>query len=264
MLKSFWRFRNLVSQLVLRDILLRYKGSIMGLIWSITTPLLMLLIYSFVFLNVFKARWSVMDASGEPINFALVLFLGLIIHGLLADVLTRSPGLILEHTNFVKKVVFPLEILPWVAILSAVFNFMISFVLLLAFVLFEMRAIPLNALFLPLILFPYFLLLLGISWILSALGVYLRDIQHMIGTMNILLMFLSPVFYTIDMLPVQLQSLVMLNPIAFPIEQSRAVLIYGNLPDFTVLFIYSGASLCIALSGYQFFQKIRSGFADVL
>ncbi len=264
MVKSFWRHRSLVKQLVMRDIRARYKGSLMGVVWSVVTPLLMLVMYTFVFQFVFNARWGESGASGETVSFSMNLFLGLTIHGVLADVFNRSPRLMLDNANFVKKVVFPLEILPWVTLLGAVFNSLVAFGLLLAFVLIDLHAIPVTALLLPLILLPYFVLLLGFSWVLSAVGVYIRDIQQVMGTLVTLLMFLSPVFYSIDVLPASLQQVILLNPIAFPVEASRAVLLYGELPDFLSLAVFSVVACVMAVVGYALFQKSRSGFSDVL
>ncbi len=234
----------------------------MGLIWSFVTPLLMLFIYTFVFKYVFKARWGV--AGEVQLNFAMVLFLGLTIHAILSDIISRSPGLILSNVNFVKKVVFPLEILPWVAFLSALFNFAIGFLLLFCFILIELHSIPVAALYLPLILLPYFVLVLGLSWILAALGVYVRDIQHISGTLATLLLFMSPVFYSIDNLPETFQSWILLNPIALIVEECRTVLFYNEAPDFKALAIYSCVALLVVVLGFWMFQKSRKGFADVL
>ena len=235
----------------------------MGLVWSFVTPLLMLFIYTFVFKYVFKARWGV-STEGPQLNFAMVLFLGLTIHAILSDIISRSPGLILSNVNFVKKVVFPLEILPWVAFLSALFNFAIGFTLLFCFMLVELHTIPVTALYLPLILLPYLLLVLGLSWALAALGVYVRDIQHISGTLATLLLFMSPVFYSIDSLPEAFQSWILLNPIALIVEQSRTVLFYNTAPDFNALAIYSCVAFLVAITGFWTFQKSRKGFSDVL
>ncbi len=264
MFSALYNYRSLVRQLLTREIQSRYRGSILGLLWSFVTPLLMLLIYTFVFKYVFKARWSVLGSDGETLSFAMILFLGLVIHGMLADILTRSPGLILEHVNFVKKVVFPLEILSWVVLFSALFNFCIGFILLLGIVFIELQTIPVTALLAPIILLPYFLMLLGISWILAALGVYIRDIQQITGTLATLLLFLSPVFYSIDILPENLQTLILLNPIAVIVESCRSVIIYGSLPDSLPLAIYTVVALIVAFAGHRLFQRARGGFADVV
>ena len=263
MLTLAWKHKTLIWQLLRRDIYSRYRGSVLGLLWSLGTPLLMLGIYTFVFQYVFKSRWS--DAAGDTtLSFAIVLFLGLTIHAVMAEILTKSPLLITGNQNFVKKIVFPLELLSWVTLLGAMFTFLISFGLLLVFILVELHRIPLTALLLPLILLPYFLLLLGISWFLAALGVYLRDIQQITGTLATLLLFLSPIFYSVNILPKNLQALIFLNPLSYVVESARAAVIYGKLPDFIGLGIYSLVALFVAWLGYSFFRKVRPGFSDVL
>jgi lipopolysaccharide transport system permease protein len=263
MFTQAWRHKTLIWQLLRRDIYSRYRGSVLGLLWSLGTPLIMLAIYTFVFQYVFKSRWN--DTAGETtLSFAIVLFLGLTIHAVLGEILTKSPLLITGNQNFVKKIVFPLELLSWVTLLGAIFTFLISFGLLLIFILVELQRIPLTALLLPLIILPYLLLLLGISWFLAALGVYLRDIQQITGTLATLLLFLSPIFYSVNILPENLQTLIFLNPLSYVVESARAILIYGKLPDFIGLAIYTVVAVLVAATGYSFFRKVRPGFADVL
>lgn len=263
MFTQAWKHKTLIWQLLRRDVHSRYRGSVLGLLWSLGTPLIMLGIYTFVFQFVFKSRWN--DTSGETtLSFAIVLFLGLTIHAVMAEILTKSPLLITGNQNFVKKIVFPLELLSWVTLLSAIFTFLISFGLLLVFILIELQRIPVTAFLLPLILLPYFLLLLGLSWFLAALGVYLRDIQQITGTLATLLLFLSPIFYSINILPENLQALIFLNPLSYVVESARTVLIYGRLPDFVGLGVYCVVALFVAWIGYSFFRKVRPGFADVL
>ena len=264
MLSAFGEHKTLVKQLLVREISSRYRGSILGIIWSLITPILMLSIYTFVFKYIFNARWQMPSSDGEVLSFAMVLFLGLIIHGMIADILTRSPGLMLENVNFVKKVIFPLEVLPWVVVLSALFNFFIGFCLLLGFVYIELDYIPVTTLLIPVILAPYILMLLGLSWTLAALGVYVRDIQQLSGTLATLLLFLSPVFYSITILPETLQRLILINPIAVIVEAARSAVIYGEHPDYTILVIYSVLALIVAVVGFTLFQRMRRGFADVL
>lgn len=262
MFSSFWTNRSLIYQLLKREIQSRYKGSLLGILWSFVTPLMMLFIYTFVFEYIFKARWNI--EGDVEINFAMMLFTGLIVHGLLSEVLTRSPLLIVGKVNFVKKVVFPLEILPWVSLLSSTFNFLIGFLLLLGFILIEMHSIPITALLYPLVVLPYFLLLLGLSWILAALGVYLRDIEHVMGTFATLLLFMSPIFFSSDRLPVWMNKIIYLNPISLIVEESREVLIMGNLPDFVSLGKYLLVAIIVAILGKGLFSKLQRGFADVL
>lgn len=263
MFSQAWKNKSLIWQLLKRDVQSRYQGSALGILWSLVTPVIMLTIYTFVFQTVFKSRWN--DSSGETtLSFAIILFLGLSIHSVLVETLTKSPVLIVGNQNFVKKIVFPLEILSWVNLLSGLFTFSISFCLLLCLIFFELKTIPLTALLLPLILLPYFFLLLGISWFLAAIGVYLRDIQQVTGTMGTLLLFLSPVFYSTSTLPQHFQMLLLFNPLSYVVEASRAVLIYGQLPNFTGLLGYYVAAVVVAFLGFAFFRKVRPGFADVL
>ncbi len=258
-----WKQRTLIWQLLRRDIHSRYRGSALGLLWSLVTPLIMLGIYTFVFQFVFKARWN--DTSGETtLNFAIILFLGLSIHAVLAEILTKSPQLITANPNFVKKIVFPLELLSWINLLSGLFTFAISLLLLFGFILLEQGRIPATAVLLPIILLPYCLMLLGISWLLAALGVYLRDIQQVTGTLSTLLLFLSPVFYSVNTLPAQFQAFIYLNPLSYPVEAARELLIYGHWPAPTSIAIYSCIALALAWIGYRFFKLVRPGFADVL
>jgi lipopolysaccharide transport system permease protein len=264
MFSAFTTHRTLLSQLLVREISARYRGSVMGLLWSLFTPILMLCIYTFVFNYVFKARWPIQTSDGGVVNFAMVLFLGLLVHGMIAEILVRSPKLILDNVNFVKKVVFPLEILPWVVLLGALFNFVIGFLLLLALVFWELQQLPVTVLLLPIVLLPFMLMLVGLSWLLTALGVYLRDIQHISGTLATLLLFVSPVFYSVTILPESLQLIISFNPITVIVEATRSIVIYGQAPDFKVLGIYTIAATAMAGLGYTTFSRMRRGFADVV
>jgi lipopolysaccharide transport system permease protein len=258
-----WNNRTLIWQLLRRDIHTRYRGSVLGLLWSLVTPLLMLAIYTFVFQYIFKARWA--DTAGDTrLGFAMVLFLGLSLHGMLSEVLAKSPLLITSNQNFVKKIVFPLELLSWVNLLSALITFCISFCLLLLFIIIETGELHLTGMLMPLVLLPYFFMLLGISWFLAALGVYLRDIQQVSGTLATLLLFLSPVFYAIDILPAAWQQWIYLNPLSFVVDAARALLIYGQLPKLTTWLIYTCCALVVCKGGHWFFNRVRVGFADVL
>jgi len=246
-----------------REVVGRYKGSVLGLAWSFFNPVLMLTVYTFVFSVVFKARWG---TGGEETKtqFAVVLFTGLIVHGLFAEVLNRAPGLILSNVNYVKKVVFPLEILPGVAMGAALFHSVISlFVLLSAFVLVN-GFLHWTVVFAPLVFLPLVILTLGLGWLLAALGVFLRDVGQTVSILTMVLLFLSPIFYPVTALPEELRPWILANPLAFIIEQARAVLIWGRLPDWVGLGIYTIVSTVIAWMGYAWFQKTRKGFADVL
>ena len=260
---SLWRNRSLILQMVKRDVIGRYKGSVMGILWSLANPILLLAMYTFVFSVVFKARWGVGEPESKS-QFAVLLFVGMIVHGLLSETLVRAPTLILANVSYVKKIVFPLEILPVMAMCASVFHAMVSVVVLAAALLLLNGAIPWTIVFLPFVLLPLVVLTLGIAWTLAWLGVFLRDVAQPISLAMTVLLFASPVFYPISALPEKLRPWLMLNPLTFIIEQARAVIIFGQNPDWTGLAIYSVASVAIAWIGYALFQKTRKGFANVL
>lgn len=262
MFASLNRNRELIKASVKREVQGRYRGSILGLLWSFFNPLFMLAVYTFVFSTVFNARWG--TASESKTEFALILFAGLIVFHLFSECIIRAPSLILQNVNYVKKVVYPLEILPFVSMLSALFHAVISLcVWLLAYTAFY--GLPhLTVLYLPLIIIPFLLFVMGISWALAALGVYLRDVSQIIGVMTTMLMFLSPIFYPVTALPENYQHFIFLNPLTTVIEQVRGVLFFGEHPQLGLLATYWLATLVIAWLGFVLFQKTRKGFADVL
>ncbi len=262
-LPSLWRYRQLILTLTRREVLGRYRGSAGGLLWSLITPLLMLAIYTAVFSGIFKARWGQGD-SGSPMDYALQLFAGLIIHALVAECLSRAPGLMISNTSYVKRVVFPLETLAIVNILSALFHALMSIVILILFYLAIHHHLHATLLWLPVVLLPYLIFLAGVSWLLSGLGVYLRDIAQMMNLLTTILLFLSPVFYPASILPARLQIVFQLNPLTLIIEQTRAVVIAGTAPDLAALAVYTVFAALVAALGYSAFQRMKKGFADVL
>jgi len=262
MVITFWENRHLIKALVEREVLGRYRGSIFGVLWSLFNPVILLFIYTFVFSVIFKARWA--DAGDSRTTFALALFAGMIPFNLFSECLMRAPSLILSNVNYVKKVVFPLEILPWVIMGSALFHALISLgVWLLAYSIFLGPPSPM-ILISPIVLFPLILTTMGVCWAISSLGVFLRDVGQLINLAVTALMFLSPVFYPITSLPYGLRFYAYLNPLSLPIEQFRQVLFWGQLPSLTYLFVYTIFSITIACLGFFWFQKTRKGFADVL
>lgn len=222
----------------------------------------MLIVYTFVFSVVFKARWD--GGTDSRTEFALVLFAGLMIYNLFAECITRSPGLVLGNVNYVKKVVFPLEILSIVAMGSAVFHFLISFLVWLIFYLVFFGVPQVTLLLFPLLLIPFLLLILGLSWFLAALGVFLRDVSQIVGVMMTALLFLSPIFYPITALPTEYHQFLQINPLTFVIEQARGVMIWGNGISWQGWVIYLLLATVTAWLGFAWFQKTRKGFANVL
>lgn len=263
MIASLFQHRKLIAQMTRREVVGRYRGSIMGLAWSFFNPVLMLVVYTFVFSVVFKARWGMGDDESK-INFAIVLFVGLIVHGLFAECVNRAPGLILSNVNYVKKVIFPLEILPAIAMGSALFHTIVSLIVLLVALLLTGVGISWTVLLFPFVIFPLLLATMGFAWFLSALGVFLRDIGQITGIFTTVLLFLSPVFYPLSALPGKYQAILQFNPLTFVIEESRKVLVFGQLPDFGGWLLYLAVSCLFAWLGYAWFQKTRKGFADVL
>ncbi|MDD5320852.1 MAG: ABC transporter permease [Methylococcales bacterium] len=260
---SLWRNRQLILQMTKREVIGRYKGSVMGLLWSFLNPVFMLIVYTFVFSVVFKARWSV-DANESKTQFAIVLFVGMIVHSLFAEVLNRAPTLILSNVNYVKKVIFPLEILPVISMGAALFHSLVSLaVLLVAFVICNSHLFWMVILT-PLVLLPLVILSLGFAWALASLGVFIRDVGQTVGIITTVMLFLSPVFFPVTSMPEAYRPLIMANPLTFIIEQSREVLIWGHPPNWTGLGIYTLAATTVAWTGYVWFQKTRKGFADVL
>jgi lipopolysaccharide transport system permease protein len=261
--KIIWRHRQLIVQMTKREVVGRYKGSAFGLAWSFFNPILMLIVYTFVFSVVFKARWGV-GSDESKTQFAMLLFVGLIVHGLFAEVLNRAPTLILSNANYVKKVIFPIEILPVITMGAALFHTLISLVVLLVAVVATNGKFYWTVIYMPLVLSPLIILTLGLAWMLASLGVFLRDVSQTIGIVTMLMMFLAPVFYPVSALPQEFHTWIMANPLTFIIEQARDVLIWGRNPNWLGLGIYTIVAILIVWLGFVWFQKTRKGFADVL
>lgn len=259
---NLWKYRELIVQFAKRDVITRYKGSYLGILWSFLTPLLMLTIYTFVFSEVFKAKWGV--ESGSKAEFALVLFCGLIAFNLFSECINRAPGLILNNVNYVKKVVFPLEILPVSLLGSALVQAAISLLILIVGLGALMGVFNWTMVFLPLVLTPLLLFILGLSWFFASLGVYLRDIGQFIGVLTQALMFMTPIFYPASSVPEKYRVVFFVNPIYYVVEDMRRIVIWGQMPDWNWLFVGMFIGLIVAIFGYMWFRKTRKGFADVI
>ncbi len=253
--------RRLLAQLVDRDIRARYSGSMLGMAWPVLLPLVMLGMYTFVFGVVFRSRWP---GAGDGVgDYSLTLFAGLIVHGFLADVISRSPTLILANVSFVKRVVFPLESLAWVTVLSSLFHAFVSLLVLGAGVLLVKGQLPLQFLAAPAVLIAMVPVALGVCWILSAGGVFFRDLAQFVALVNAGLLFLSPIFYPISALPVSLRGVAHLSPLAIPVEHLRALVI-GGTADWGLLLLYLLGGYLLAAAGLWLFNRTRHGFPDVL
>lgn len=251
---------QLIISLVQRDVVARYKGSMLGIIWVICNPIIMLLVYGFVFGVVFESRWGDIQGKG---NFAIVLFLGLITFNFFGETVNRAPSLLLENVNYIKKVVFPLEIIPVVSVLTSLFFYSINFFVWLVFYCILNGFPPKEVLYIPLILIPYVVFVLGLVYFISALGVYLRDIGQFLSSLITAMLFLSPIFYPISAIPERYQEIILLNPISLVIESTRALAISGEIPALSSILILWLGSFGFILVGYLWFKGVQKGFADV-
>lgn len=261
---ALWQHRELWWRLTEREVLGRYRGSMLGVSWSFLNPLAMLGVYTFIFSQVFNARWGTAVNSGGPLGFAINLFAGLIVYNLFSECATKAPTTILLFPNYVKKVVFPLEILSAVSVGSALFHAITSLLVLAIFILICFHHIPFQALWLPLVWLPLLLGCLAMSWLLGALGVFLRDLGQVIGVCVSMLMFLSPIFFPITALPIRWQPLLAINPLAGIIEQTRLVLVSGKNPDSIYVLAAILLSILACELSFRSFQKAKRAFADVL
>jgi lipopolysaccharide transport system permease protein len=260
--KPLTQHAHLLVQLSKRGIQSRYRGSVLGMFWSLLTPLLMLLVYSFVFSVVFKAKWN--HPGAEDANFGVILFSGMIIHALFSEPMVLSSTSITGNTQYVKKVVFPLEIMAWSTTIVASFQALISFFILIIFMLLSGMTIHPTLLLFPVVVAPLILFSIGLGWILSSLTVFVRDIAQLVGIVSTIALFISPVFYPVERLPLPWQTIIYLNPISYIVDQMRRIAIYGEMPDWGGLGIYTLVSLLVAWTGLNIFQRLRAGFADVL
>jgi len=253
---------SLLWQFARRDLSGRYRGSLLGFGWAVVNPLLLLAIYTFVFSVVFQIRWDVPVES--RFGLALVIYAGMVVHGFAAEVMTRAPALVVDNRNLVKRVVFPLHLLPWSVLLVAAFHYFVGLALIALAVLATTGSLPATAVALPLLWVPQALLALGIAYAFAALGVYLRDLSQVAGFLALALLFASPVFYPASAVPAQWQLVIALNPVAILIEATRGALLYRTWPDAATLAWLWALGAAAAWLGFYWFQRTRRGFADVL
>lgn len=254
--------RSLILSLIKREVIGRYRGSALGILWSFFNPVLMLFVYTFVFSVVFKARW--IGGTESKTEFALVLFSGLLVFNLFSECVNRAPALILGNANYVKKVIFPLETLTIVALGAAFFHFLIGLAVWTIFYLIFFGLPSLKILLLPIVILPLGLMILGISWLLASLGVYLRDVTQIVGVVTTALMFLSPIFYPVAALPPEYHTFMQMSPLTFVVEQARDVMIWNIGINWTEWTKHLLISSLVGWLGFAWFQKTRKGFADVL
>jgi len=257
-----FRVWPLVVEMARRDVVGRYRGSVFGLLWSFFNPVFMLIVYTFAFGVLFKSRWP--GFSDDKFGYAVVLYSALLVFNFFTECVNRAPSLILQNANYVKKVVFPLEILPVVALISSLFHFIVGVcVWLIAHVVF-IGSLNASLLFLPFGMLPLVLFTSGCSWFLSALGVYLRDVGQVVGVITSALIFLAPVFYPLDSVPVGIRFAIQLNPMTYFVELFRGFMVYGRLPDLLQWATITLISAIFAVLCLRWFRFVRKGFADVI
>jgi lipopolysaccharide transport system permease protein len=256
------RHAGLIRQFAGREIQARYRQSWLGTFWVVLTPLLMLGVYTLVFRHVFQMRWGTTTESN--LSFAVRLYAGLAVFNFFAECVSRAPRLILEQPHLVKKVVFPLEVLPWVNVVAALAHMVTAVVVLLALVLLDSGRIPFTALVLPLVWLPLIPLTVGLGWWLAAIGTFVRDVGQVVVMLVSLLLFLSPIFFPVEALPAGVRAWAFVNPLALVITETRHVLIDGQWPHWIPLSLNLLACGVMAALGAAFFRSARAGFADVI
>lgn len=262
-LRNLWRHRQLTLELAKRDIQGRYRAAHLGLIWSLVTPLVLLATYTFVFAVVFKARWG-SDPHESRAMFALVAFCGVLVFTVFSEVVGKAPTLIVGNPNYVKKVVFPLEVFVPSAVLSALFNLLVGLFVWMAGRLFLVGLPPWTIIWLPAVLLPVCLLAMGVSWFLASVGVFVRDVGHAVALILQVLFFGTPIFYRLDSVGQPFRRVLELNPLTHAVEDARGVLMYSRPPEWGAWLWSFVVTASLAVLGYAFFMKSKRAFADVL
>lgn len=261
--RSLWRNRDLLWRFSKQDLRSRYRESFLGPVWALVIPLCQLAVFTFVFTSILPSRWPVGGAGS--LLFPINLFCGISVYSVFSEILTRSTTTLSENSSYIKRVVFPLEVMPISVVLTAVIGFLISLaILLLGSCLIRGSSPPMQVLSLPLILVPFFVLLAGVAWLFAAISVYLPDFRHAVFPIVSLLMFLSPVLFPVSSIPTSYQFAIAFNPVTIPIEQLRDALVVGVWPDLPVLALYAAEAWVVAWLGYATFAVLRRGFADVV
>jgi lipopolysaccharide transport system permease protein len=254
--------RALIFELAKRDVLGRYRGASFGLFWSLISPFLLLCVYTFAFGTVMGGRWP--QLKGGHAHYSIIIFAGLIVHGFFAECINRSPQLIVANPNFVKRVIFPLEILPIPMIMSALFHVLMNTLVFIALRLVMDGAFSWTIAFFPVVFFPLIVLASGVSWLLASIGVYMRDVGQVTGVLSMALLFVSSAMMPLNSVPPAYRWVFAANPLTFIIDQARDVMLWGKYPDWIGLGIYLVVAIIVAYLGYAWFVITRKGFADVL
>ena len=258
--------RELLRQLVKRNIYGRYSGTAGGLAWSVIQPLLMLAVYTFIFSVVFKSRWGTLPSGGldGSYSFSVIMFCGMTVFNVFSESITAAPMLIVSNPNYVKKVIFPIEILPIAQVISSMIINLIWMAILFIGAVFLLKSLSWTMLLLPVIFIPFLFFTTGLSFFLASLGVYFRDLAHINGIIVQILFLLTPIFYSPTMVPEKFQIVLRLNPLTWIVEETRAVFLFKQLPNWDAIIVIAIVSFVTFHLGYVWLNKTKKGFADVL
>ncbi|PNG26817.1 ABC transporter [Methylocella silvestris] len=260
--ENAWRYQELIRAVVRRELAVRFRGSILGWLWAVFGPLVMLSAYTIIFSSAVGVPASAKNVGVG--GYALSIFTGLIIFNLFSEIAYRSPGMLHEQAALIKKSIFPSETLAWTATIRGSVYALISVAVLILFKIGASFSLPWTILLTPLVAIPFFLSLLGISWFLMALGSFTRDVAHLMISIVPVFMFATPIFYSIDDVPPHLRLYVHLNPIGNNVEMMRDLLLFGRLPDALLYFGTVAGSLLVFYFGYRFFMQYKAVFVDVI
>lgn len=258
------RHRELLWQMLLRNIAARYRGSVLGLVWSFAHPLMMLAVYTFVFGIVFKARWGAGELEDNGAAFPLIMFCGLCVFNIFAESVNTATTLIVGNPSYVKKVIFPVEILPLCTVLTTLAFGVAWFVLLLLGTVLFLHQLTWTMLLLPVTLLPLLLFTAGIAYFVASLGVYLRDVPQLVSITTQVLFFMTPVFYPLSIVPERLRWILEINPLSTMVNQTRNLFLFGKVPDVWPCLLMLVVSFVVFQLGLAWFMKTKKGFADVL
>jgi lipopolysaccharide transport system permease protein len=260
-LKSIWRNRALIRTLVRRDVLSRYSGSFAGAFWALLNPLLLMLTYFFVFGLVLNSKFG-NDPSRA--GFALYFLAGMLPWLAFSEALGRAPTVMIEHRNFIKKLVFPVETLPVNLVAAGLVTEAFGVLLFVLALLIIRHGLPASVLYLPALVAPQILLTAGICWFLSALGVFVRDLAQVNGFLLTVWFFITPICYPETALPGAAATLLRKNPMFILVRGYRAILLEGSAPDWSAIIGLTIVSVIVFLAGHAWFYKLRKSFADII
>lgn len=263
MVHKLWAHRSLINQLTVRQLKMRYQGSYLGVLWAFLVPLATLIVYTFVFSVIFQVRWEQTITTSHS-EFALILFAGLIVYTMFSESVLGASGLIVGNTNYVKRVVFPLEVLVVSHVATVGITSLFSIVILVWSQIFFLGYVSEVVVLLPLMYLPLVMLCLGTGWFIASLGVFVRDMTNLLGVFFSLLFFITPIIYPISMVPENLRFLLMINPLTPIVTMFRQVILFREIPDIATYFQSTLLCLIVCLAGYVWFMKSKKGFADVL